>query len=76
MTSADKPSIFVTQIEPDIALITIDAPDSSANVLNDQLFDQLDSAMKELMERDELTGVILTSAKPKIFVAGADLKQI
>ena len=76
MTNADKPIVSVTQIEQDIALITIDAPDSSANVLDDQLFGQLDRAMEKLMSRDNLAGVILHSGKPTIFVAGADLKKI
>ena len=82
MTNADKSLVSVTQIEQDIALITIDAPQSSANILDDELFGQLDKAMAKLMEqgsqdgRDGLKGVILYSGKPTIFVAGADLKKI
>ena len=82
MTNADKPLVSVTQIEEDIALVTIDTPGSSANVLDDQLFGQLDSAMEKLMEqggqdnKQGLQGVILYSGKPSIFVAGADLKKI
>ena len=72
----NKPAVTVSQIQPDIALITMDLPDSGANILNDQLFQELDVAMASLMERDDLAGVILFSGKPKIFVAGADLKQI
>ena len=76
MSKSDTPYLRVTQIEPDIALITMDAPDSSANILDDQMFQQLDQAMETLMDNSELAGAILYSAKPKIFVAGADLKQI
>jgi len=80
MSKSDKPYVRVTRIEQDIALITMDAPNSSANILEDQLFQQLDSAMATLMApsqgNDQLAGVILCSAKPKIFVAGADLKRI
>jgi 3-hydroxyacyl-CoA dehydrogenase/enoyl-CoA hydratase/carnithine racemase len=60
----------------DIAVLTLDAPGSAANILDKQLFAELDSAMNELVERKDLNGVVLVSAKPRIFVAGADLKQI
>lgn len=69
-------AVHVTQIEPDIALITMDLPGSGANILNDQLFSELDEAMSGLAKRDDLKGVILYSAKRSIFVAGADLKRI
>ena len=76
MPEDQNQAIIVSQVEPDIALITMDQPGSAANILNDQLFKELDQAMAELMERQDLAGVILYSGKPKIFVAGADLKKI
>lgn len=66
----------VTYPQTGIAMITMDAPESAANILNEQLFAELDRTMAELAEQKDLTGVILTSAKPTIFVAGADLKRI
>lgn len=71
-----KPAVSVSRIRPDIALITMDQPGSAANVLNDQLFAELDATMAELAEQQDLRGVILYSAKPTIFVAGADLNRI
>lgn len=77
MTSAASPSaVSVSMATDSIALITMDFPGSGANVLNEQLFAELDQTMAELAERAELRGVILYSAKPSIFVAGADLKGI
>lgn len=76
MPTESTRAIQVTQIRPDIALITMDLPGSGANILNDQLFAELDSTMESLAERSDLSGVILYSAKPTIFVAGADLKKI
>lgn len=61
---------------PDIAVIRMDTPGRPGNVLDDQLFDELDGAIESLLARDDLTGAILISTKPKIFVAGADLKRI
>ncbi len=76
MTEESIPAVTVKQLQPGIALITMDLPGSGANILNDQLFTELDQAMARLAERDDLKGVILFSAKPTIFVAGADLKKI
>ena len=69
-------AISISDVRPDIALITMDLPGSGANILNEQLFSELDQTMAELAERKNLKGVILYSAKPTIFVAGADLKKI
>ncbi len=62
--------------QPDIAVICMDTPGRPGNVLDDQLFDELEAAIDELSKRNDLSGAILISAKPKIFVAGADLKRI
>ena len=68
--------VNVTYPQAGIAMITMDAPESAANILDEQLFSELDRTMAELAEQKDLTGVILISAKPTIFVAGADLKRI
>ena len=60
---------------PDVAAICIDTPNRPANVLDNATLDQLEQAIEQLSGRD-LKGVVLLSGKPKIFVAGADLKQI
>jgi len=61
---------------PDIAVVRMDTPGRPGNVLDDQLFEELDAAIEQLLSRDDLAGAILVSSKPKIFVAGADLKRI
>ena len=76
MTKTDKSIVTVTQPKDGIALVTLDTPGSSANVLTEDLFEELDSTFASLQKRTDLKGVILYSAKPKIFVAGADLKRI
>ena len=76
MTHQPTPAVEITYPRSDVALITMDMHGSGANILNEQLFRELDEAMAQLSERDDLKGVILFSAKPAIFVAGADLKNI
>lgn len=68
--------VNVTYPQAGIAMITMDTPKSAANILDEQLFSELDLTMAELAEQKDLQGVILISAKPNIFVAGADIKRI
>ena len=69
-------ALTVTRIENDIVIVEMDMPGSSANVLTVDLFAELDSTFENLQSRHDLRGLILKSAKPAIFVAGADLKRI
>ncbi|MEM7456442.1 MAG: 3-hydroxyacyl-CoA dehydrogenase NAD-binding domain-containing protein [Planctomycetota bacterium] len=67
----------VKAVESDgIVIVTLDQPGTSANILSDSMFDQLESEISPWIERTDLRGLILYSAKPKIFVAGADLVAI
>lgn len=61
--------------DPDIAILTFDQPGSSANLFNAAAFEALDRHLTTLQARENLRGVILISAKPKIFIAGADIQQ-
>ena len=57
-----------------IVTVTMDMEERSANVLNDDFGKSYETTIKKL-EEDDLTGVILTSAK-STFVAGADLDNL
>jgi len=59
-----------------IARITLDEPNSRANTLHSGVWEQLGAACRKLANRGDLQGVIIQSAKPCIFVAGADLREI
>jgi 3-hydroxyacyl-CoA dehydrogenase/enoyl-CoA hydratase/3-hydroxybutyryl-CoA epimerase/3-hydroxyacyl-CoA dehydrogenase/enoyl-CoA hydratase/3-hydroxybutyryl-CoA epimerase/enoyl-CoA isomerase len=61
--------------EPDVALITLDDPQSSANVLSRHVLDALEQHLNELDRRTNLAGLVIRSAKPGMFIAGADLKE-
>ncbi len=57
----------------EVVVLTMDDPDHSANTLNDTFRASLRETVERLeAERDDITGVILTSGK-KTFFAGADL---
>lgn len=62
-------------VRPDaVAVITIDQPDSRVNVMTVDLVAEFEAVVASLAQRQQLRGLIITSAKPGIFVAGADIK--
>lgn len=58
-----------------IALVTIDVPNSNANVVSDALRDDLAAVVEKVRADDHIKGVVLTSAKAD-FMAGGDLKAM
>ncbi|HWZ95105.1 MAG TPA: 3-hydroxyacyl-CoA dehydrogenase NAD-binding domain-containing protein [Opitutaceae bacterium] len=59
-----------------ICLLTFDRPESSANIFDFATLNELDAHVAALENEAGLKGVILMSAKPKIFIAGADLHAL
>jgi len=60
---------------PDIAVLTLDDPQSSANVLSRHVLEAFEGHLDALDKRKGLAGLIIRSAKPGMFIAGADLKE-
>ena len=59
-----------------VCVLTFDRPESGANIFDAATMSELGEHV-EAIERDEsLRGLIITSAKKSIFVAGADLKTL
>ncbi len=61
--------------EPDIALLVFDDPQKSANVLSRNVLEEFELRLNELEKRGKLAGLVIASAKPGIFIAGADLRE-
>ncbi|HEX4130766.1 MAG TPA: 3-hydroxyacyl-CoA dehydrogenase NAD-binding domain-containing protein [Pirellulales bacterium] len=61
--------------EPDIAVLTFDDPAKSANVLSRAVLEEFEARFGELEKRPGLAGLVIASAKPGIFIAGADLRE-
>ncbi|MDA1049803.1 MAG: 3-hydroxyacyl-CoA dehydrogenase NAD-binding domain-containing protein [Planctomycetota bacterium] len=68
-------TLSLAMAESDIAVLTFDTPNKSANVLSNSVLDELASHLDELEQRSDLAGLIFLSAKPGIFIAGADLRE-
>jgi enoyl-CoA hydratase/carnithine racemase len=69
-------SIQLTTRPDGVAVLTFDQPGSKANVLTRELWTEFGEALAGLATRTELKGLVLASAKPGIFIAGADLKLL
>ena len=59
-----------------ICLLTFDRPESGANIFDAATLDELNEHLDFVENEASLRGVILTSAKKSIFIAGADLKTL
>jgi 3-hydroxyacyl-CoA dehydrogenase / enoyl-CoA hydratase / 3-hydroxybutyryl-CoA epimerase len=59
-----------------VCILTFDRPESGANIFDAATMSELDEHV-DVIEKDEsLRGLIITSAKKSIFIAGADLKTL
>ena len=61
--------------EPDIAVLTIDDPAKSVNVLSTHVAEDFEKQLDALDQRDGLAGLVICSGKPGSFIAGADLRE-
>lgn len=59
-----------------IAVLTFDRPDSAANIFDRATLEELNAHLDAIEQDSTLRGVVLTSAKPSIFIAGADLHSL
>ena len=69
-------AVRVERCRDDVALLTLDQPGSSANVFTEDLLVELERVIEQLESDTPESGVVIVSAKPKIFIAGADLVAI
>jgi 3-hydroxyacyl-CoA dehydrogenase/enoyl-CoA hydratase/3-hydroxybutyryl-CoA epimerase len=58
-----------------IARIVFDLPDSKVNVLSQAVLDDFDHTLEELKNDKRVKALLITSTKPGIFIAGADIKS-
>src|SRR5438270_13362290 len=63
-------------LDGNLGLLTLDQPGSRANTLGQAVLGELERQVAELAGRTQLRGLLLRSAKPGMFIAGADLKEL
>jgi len=70
-------NIIKIELDQDgIALLTINYPDKSMNVISTELIAELEMIAEKLATDDSIKGAVLTSGKKGSFVAGADLNML
>lgn len=65
-----------TEEREKMLIITLDAPDSSVNTIDEESMEELEKCLDHLQQENHLRGAILISAKKNNFIAGADLKLL
>ena len=63
-------------LENGIGNLVFDHPDAQVNVLTSVHLKALDQTLDEIASKKDLKALLITSAKPRIFIAGADIHEI
>ena len=58
------------------AILVFDREGSSANIFDSATLAELSERLDELAEQPDVSGLLIRSEKPDIFIAGADLKEL
>ncbi len=72
---ADAGYMTLSTEESDIAVLTLDDPRGSANVLSRAVLEELEKNLDELEKRKDLAGLVIRSGKPGVFIVGADIRE-
>lgn len=70
-----KPTTQLSFPQANIALLTLDNPDRGANILSKATLNEIEQHLDSLIGREDIRGLIVYSAKPGMFIAGADLGE-
>ncbi len=70
------PTIQRTLRDDQICVLTFDRPGSSANIFDRRTLTELREQLELVAGSPEIKGLVLTSAKRSIFIAGADLNML
>ncbi|MEO1009648.1 MAG: hypothetical protein AAFX79_13900, partial [Planctomycetota bacterium] len=55
--------------------MTLDLPGKSANLLSERVMDEIAGRLDEVDAAGDAAGLVIASAKPGVFIAGADLTE-
>ncbi len=70
-----EPAVQITIDGEGIAHFVFDQPGERLNTLSAAILSQIEKALEEIASREDVTAMLLTSAKKDCFIAGADLKS-
>jgi 3-hydroxyacyl-CoA dehydrogenase/enoyl-CoA hydratase/carnithine racemase len=58
-----------------VAVVTLDLPGKSANLLSSAMLGEIEERLDEIDAAEGVAGLVIVSAKPGVFIAGADLTE-
>ncbi len=64
------------KVEDDVCLLAFDRPESGANIFDAATLRDLNAQLDAIESDASLSGLVITSSKKSIFIAGADLKTL
>jgi 3-hydroxyacyl-CoA dehydrogenase/enoyl-CoA hydratase/3-hydroxybutyryl-CoA epimerase len=73
-TTMDSTAL-TTERRDDILIIWIDVPGASVNTLGPSMVGEFEAIFGEIEKSKDIAGVVVASAKPSGFIAGADVEQ-
>ena len=75
--SIDSNKVFsIEQRDDSVAIITINVPDETQNVIKIEFVEQANAVFDDLARDNKVKGIIFMSAKPGSFIAGADIHML
>jgi 3-hydroxyacyl-CoA dehydrogenase/enoyl-CoA hydratase/3-hydroxybutyryl-CoA epimerase/3-hydroxyacyl-CoA dehydrogenase/enoyl-CoA hydratase/3-hydroxybutyryl-CoA epimerase/enoyl-CoA isomerase len=72
---ADSGYMKLSMQGADVAVLTLDDPRGSANVLSRAVLEELEANLNELEKKKGLAGLVIRSGKPGVFIVGADIRE-
>jgi 3-hydroxyacyl-CoA dehydrogenase/enoyl-CoA hydratase/3-hydroxybutyryl-CoA epimerase len=69
-------SAFTVTVTDGIANLVFDLPGEKVNKFTAAVMDELDGLIAGFERRDDLRAILITSAKPDVFIAGAEISEI
>jgi len=77
LESKDMPELIRRHVtEENVCVLTFDRPGSTANIFDRDALLELNGHLNWIVCNADLKGLVLTSAKSSIFIAGADLQSL
>ena len=74
---ATEPRMIKRSVTEDhVCVLTFDRPDSAANIFDKATLDELNEHLDFVVANPQFKGLVITSAKKSIFIAGADLQSL
>ena len=69
-------TLFTTDLADGVAVVTLDVPGESVNVLSREVRQEFSGLLERLGTDGDIRAVVLTSGKPDVFIAGADIEEL